>query len=567
MKRIIGISYLTAIAGITFGFFCQNQCANAGEDKQRDVSLEIEKLSLFKNGLGFIVSSATLPQNARTIRIGQLPVPSFGTFWVGYPRGVKLQSLVTSMENLQKNVPVQSIDQLLRANAGRKVMLHTSDRDIGGTILAEPVKNEPQDAPNPYFMSSRPYRNSYSRYYPETARGEFVKIKTDKGILALAPGSVLRVEFIDGDPIDVISAPERCPAIRVNLEKSSGGEKISVSYLARGVTWSPSYLIDLSDARTAKFSAHAIIVNEMTDFKNVQLQLVTGFPNIKFGDIINPVAKSQTLAEFLDALSGGRGRRSSDNYVVTQQALMSNTGSPYESYEPPPVPSYSTAAEGLAAEDLFFYPVEKFTLLKNETAWIPLFSAELPYKHIYTWKIGDFVDEGARYRPERQSQDQKPVEEVWHSCRLINTLSMPLTTAATEFVTNGEFAGQDVCYYTAPKAETTIRINKALNVQAEQAEMEVERKRDAATFHSSRYDLVKVRGELKIRNQLEKTINVEITKELSGEVLESTPKSEDTKTAKGLKQVNPKHVLMWSIQMKPGEEQKVNYLYQVYIHD
>jgi hypothetical protein len=110
----------------------------------------------------------------------------------------------------------------------------------------------------------------------------------------------------------------------LNLEKPAGGEKISVSYLTRGVIWMPSYLIDLTDSKTAKFSAHAIIINEVTDFKNVKVQLVTGFPNIKFGEILSPIAQSQSLAEFLNALSGSRPSGSRNNYMVAQQAVMSN---------------------------------------------------------------------------------------------------------------------------------------------------------------------------------------------------------------------------------------------------
>jgi hypothetical protein len=144
---------------------------------------------------------------------------------------------------------------------------------------------------------------------------------------------------------------------------------------------------------------------------------------------------------------------------------------------------------------------------------------------------------------------------------------MPLTTAAVEFVTNGAFTGQDICYYTAPGAETTIRINRAMNVLAEEAEVEVERRRNAATFHGDSYDLVKVKGELKLRSRMDKAVNMEINKELSGQVLEMVPTARDVQTAKGLKQVNPKHALTWEIELKAGAELKLNYLYQVYIRD
>jgi hypothetical protein len=104
-----------------------------------------------------------------------------------------------------------------------------------------------------------------------------------------------------------------------------------------------------------------------------------------------------------------------------------------------------------------------------------------------------------------------------------------------------------------------------MNVQAEQAEVEIERKRNAANFYGYGYDLVKLTGELKIRNRTEKAIDLEISKELSGEVLEKSHNAKDVQTARGLKQVNPKHNLTWLTSAKAGEEVKITYSYQLYV--
>jgi len=324
----------------------------------------------------------------------------------------------------------------------------------------------------------------------------------------------------------------------------------------------PGYLIDLTDPKKANVSAHAEIINELADLNDVSLQLVTGFPSARFGDLQSPLAMSQDLAGFLNSLATGgtpqvRGGR------ITSQMLMSNSAATFGSDAVTPAPAYSTAAEGTAAEDLFFYPVKNFTLKKDETAWIPLFTAEMPYRHIYTWKIADYLDEQDHYRAPAEPGGEKNPEEVWHACRLTNTLKMPLTTAAAEFMTAGTFTGQDVCFYTPAGTETTIRINKALNIIAEQAEVEVERKRDASVVHGYHYDLVKLRGELKLKSRVDRAVNVEITKECSGDVLESAPAAKDVKTARGLKQVNARHVLTWVVALDPGEETTVTYQYQV----
>jgi len=97
-----------------------------------------------------------------------------------------------------------------------------------------------------------------------------------------------------------------------------------------------------------------------------------------------------------------------------------------------------------------------------------------------------------------------------------------LTTAATEFISKVNLSVRMSVITPPPKAETTIRINKAMNVLAEQAEIEVDRKRDAYTFHGYRYDLVKVRGWIKNEKiNWWKSIDVEITKELTAKYLKA----------------------------------------------
>ncbi len=570
MRQMLGTTQIVVL-GVMCGLACSLQITSAAGGGIQDAKLEVEKVALFKNGLGYITSTATLPQDAATVRFGQLPVPTFGTFWVGYTKNLKVCGLVASMEDVDENVPAQNVGQLLHANVGRKVILRTGtgEKDVvEGMILAGPAETEFREPAGPYFMDTRRRQEGHGRSVVDVAPTNIVQIKTDKGIVALNIHSITRADFEGDDAIHPASVKQKRPGIRMELDQPAGREKVFISYLTRGVTWSPGYLIDLSDAKTARFSAHALVINELMDFKKVNLELITGFPNIKFSEVPSPIAMSQNLADFLNSLTMGRTDRERDarRGMMTQQqvAMVSNVAF-YDEFETPLTPGYASATQGMVSEDLFLYPVKEFSLKKGETAWLPLFTAEMPYKHIYTWKIEDFVDSDDRYRNERDRAESRPSEEVWHSCRLMSNLKMPLTTAAAEFVKDGAFTGQDICYYTAPGAETTIRINRAMNVLAEQAEGEVKRSRNAGRFYGYDHDLVTVQGELKLRSRLDQPVKVEIIKELSGEVLEVSPDAKDEKTAKGLRQVNPKHVLTWEIELKPGEERKLSYKYQVYI--
>ena len=156
---------------------------------------------------------------------------------------------------------------------------------------------------------------------------------------------------------------------------------------------------------------------------------------------------------------------------------------------------------------------------------------------------------------------------VWHVCRLENTMGMPWTTASAQFVAEGRFAGQDVCYYTAPGSKADVRVNRALNAIAEQAEYEESRERNAAVFYGSHYDLVTVRGELKLTNRLGKDIRAEVVKHLSGEVKETSGSPRDVRTAKGLKRVNPRHDLIWEVDLAAGETEELSYVYSVYVRN
>ena len=535
------------------------------ESAPLDANPRIERLAMFKNGLGYATATANLPDHASTVRLGQLPVPSYGTFWLAYPKAVKVRSLVTAMETVDETAPASSLEQLLRLNPGRKVLIHTAAAPgVAETVLegaVQPtVRPEPPEPPSPYFMDfRRPVDRGYAYGYPPPSQNSVVLLRTDKGLVALSPGSIQRVDFGAGEPVCVTTNHQKRPAIRMALEEPAGGEKVEVSFLTRGITWVPSYRIDLSDEKRAHFSAQAQIINELADIQDAHVDLVTGFPNIQFPELSNPVTMSQSLAEFLRSLATGRAEGGERGNMMQQQALAFNGN--YAPYDDVMLPSYGISTNGQTAEDLFLYPLPRVSLKKGETATLPLFSADMPYRHLYTWRIGDHLDGD----PARPRGDGRSDEEVWHTCRLVNAARMPLTTAAAEFVKDGQFVGQDTCFYTAAGSEASIRINRAMNVQADETEVEIERKRNAANFYGYGYDQVKLTGELKVRNRLDKPIKLEITKELSGEVLDKSDSAQDVQTARGLKQVNPKHVLTWTLELKPDEERKITYSYQLYV--
>lgn len=309
-----------------------------------------------------------------------------------------------------------------------------------------------------------------------TPSPQVVTVRTADGVVSIAMGDITKVELPDDAIVERTVTRTSPPSLRIELGNSTNAAPLTLDWLAKDITWAPSYRVDLSDSETARVSARALVVNEVMDLESVRLNLVTGFPNIKFGEVRSPVAMQETLADFLNALGGRRTASAHAGVrgnVMTQAAILVND--PTLGARQVPSPDYSAAETGTVSDDLFLYPIEDFTLMQGETAYVPMFTAEIPYEHIDTWKIEDYLDENNRYRRPRSNADENQAwaEDIWHSCRVHNTLDLPLTTAAAEFVKDGQFVGQDIWYYTAPGARSTIRINRAMNVLAEQVEFEV----------------------------------------------------------------------------------------------
>jgi hypothetical protein len=360
---------------------------------------------------------------------------------------------------------------------------------------------------------------------------------------------------------------------RVQLEATFGnpapGDWLSVSYLAKGITWAPSYLIDITDPKQARLSAKAEVINEAEDLEGTHVDLVTGFPNLEFADVPSPMSMRTDLAQFLQSLASGRPTAElsvlTQNVAYAPQQWSGRGGGGMGGAGPSgPMPGYGSAAAGQQAEDLFLYPLENVTLKKNEVGYYPLFTENVPYTGFYEWKIPDYVNAEGYYAPQRPDQGPQP-ETVWHSIRLTNTMAMPWTSAPAQLMKDGQIIGQDTLTYTAPSADTTVRITRAAGLKAEQKEIEVKREREALVLYGDQFDRVTIQGTLAATNYMKERISLEITKDLSGDMEETTPAAQDVTLARGLKAMNPVHELTWKIELKPGENVEVTYTYQALI--
>jgi hypothetical protein len=538
------------------------------EKAELRAEVKLHQVSLFKNGLGFFVSEVTCPDKD-SFTFEPAGLPCHGTFWVSCPPEVKLEKLTAKEIETQQATEAVNISELLRANVGKKVGLYFADSNkpsVEGVIEYITQPNQGPDAqPGPYSFGR--YASRIDPYVKN-----LMMIKTASSQVAVDPARVIRVDFLDDKASKTFY--NKSAQLEIKLAKAAAGKKLTVSYLSRGITWAPSYIVDITEGDKALLSAKAEVINEVCDLNNVTIQLVTGFPNLLFADVVSPLALKENLEQFLYSLTEGQTeeqrqqRRLGVRGNVMYQSAGMRRAEIMTALSGPVMPQYGSAEMGKVAEDLFVYPVEKMNLAKGQVGYLPLFTESVPCEHIYRWEIPDYINEKERYRyeyerPERQ--EPEPEQEVWHCLRMTNTTKVPWTTAPAEIVSAGLILGQDILNYTPIQGKQLLRITKAVSIKAEQSEIETARKRDALQLYGGNFDLVTIEGKLLVTDFQPKAVTIEITKTLSGEVKSSEPQAKIETMAKGLLQMNGIRKLTWVVELKSGEQKQLGYTYDVYV--
>lgn len=539
MKKFL---FAAAVLFIFLAAYCD---VSAGELK-----LNPRMCAVFKNGVGMFVEDgeADISSVSPYVWTGVVPSVSHGSLWIlTYDKETRVDEVVASKEDLVREAV--TLAEQLQANVGKKVKMMLGDKEISGTIQSLPVPDKKTPPPQ------------YGYYNPPDAPS-VVNIKTDKGLVALLVSSISMTEFQE-DYNKMVTIKEGAKKLRLKVTTSKPSVKIGMSYLQKGITWAPSYLVDISDAKKAKIMMSATVVNDAEDFKGTDMFFVVGFPHFLFQDVVSPLALDADVGQFLSALTnrGSTGYAGPMGNVAAQSMAYSEAAPPVSS------PSYSASSagnlSGETAEDLFFYEMKNVTLKKGERAYYTVFSGDADYKHIYEWNIPETaLSSSSSYNSAPSAEVQ---EEVWHSLKLTNASAVPWTTAPAMTVLNFKALGQDVLNYTPKGASSNLKITLAPDIKVKRTENEKERKHDALSLYGYTYDLVTVEGKLTLKNFKNQSVTMNVTKMVSGELSSVSDNGKIEKLAEALKSVNPSSRITWEFPLKAGEEKNIAYSYKIYI--
>ena len=479
--------------------------------------------SLFKNGLAVVVRETTL--KGHEVILEALPQASLGTFWLSSSNNVQITEATTMMKVTPKMRDAGSIDELLAANVGKDIALTLTDGTVTGKLVSA----------------------TGAIVILQQGTKSFVHQKATIKSLAVEDKLNFKLPYED-----------RQRVLRIKTTGAMNGKVYTVG-LERGLTWVPAYSIDITDPKKLVITSKATVINDLGDLKDVEARLITGFPNVPFASILDPFTAGTSAAQFADAMvsSGGFG----GGGFAPGAAQMSQNAYKMEkdfgdSMEIKSLP-------GMTAEDLFFYRRPDVSLQQGERGYYILFKKETEYEHIYAWDIANTIQSDTDY-------GRGPVDpyDVWHSLKFPNKSELPWTTATATTFKQGEILGQDMMSYVSIGSDALVKITKALDVNADQTEEEINRERGAYRLPNSGtvYDLVTLKGSLQVINRKSEDIKMRITRNFTGDLVSADGSPKVTKTAKGLRQINSNGRLAWEQSVGAGKTLNLTFTYKVFIN-
>jgi hypothetical protein len=254
-----------------------------------EVDSRVASVGMFKNGLA-VVRRTVQVSGPGSYRLTDVPEPVHGTWWI--ESDTAIETRVTQREIL---VPLRAKGGIDFQNelAGQEVTIHFREGNIppasGKVMTVEPAKGA--DAWSRRYEQPR-YYGYYAGYRGrEQPAGRYLILETKEGRTYVDTATIAYAR-VKGTTRRV---REKRPVLLLTVGKTGKRSgTVSITYLAKGLAWAPSYRVDISDPKQLAIRQKAVIKNELTDLENAEMQLISGFPSIQFAHVTSPLSSSST---------------------------------------------------------------------------------------------------------------------------------------------------------------------------------------------------------------------------------------------------------------------------------
>jgi hypothetical protein len=531
---------INCIALLGVVVLCSDDLARADETT---ATSKIVAVDLFKNGLAVVRREVMLGKSGVYI-LDDVPEPVHGTYWVESAAPVET---AVQMREVEVAAGETSVGNLQEDLAGKKVTIQFKggkQTPVVGTIAKlKPRQGEntfPQAASAAQAMRFLVVETPTSRIYVDTY--EIATVATDG-----ADATIKR----------------RRPRFVLTLGNTDQSQTpVRISYLAHGLGWAPAYKLDITDPKTLVLEQQAVVKNELSDLKSVEINLISGFPSVQFANVMSPLSARSNWATFFQEVNQ-RARRDADifsNSMVLQQSAFT---SPISSgvVSPVSVP----AGEGV---DLHYESIGKRTLAEGDALSLTVARGKADYERIVEWLVPDTRDEWGRYVQGRERSDETD-DSAWDALKFKNPLSFPMTTGPALVTAAGRFNGQRTSTWANAGEETVVRVDKALSIRTRSSENEQRKasdeNHDLVWIGGRQYRKSIVEGELAVSNHRAEVVRLVIRRRFSGELLEADGKPKTTLREEGVYSVNRRSEMLWNLPLQAGENRVLKYRYSVLV--
>lgn len=548
-----------------------------------------ERVIAFKDGYALVVkrAEAVTDENAELYLDDVPDAAVLGSFWATPDEG-RLTSMVAGWKQTEEQVDhelpcVQTIE-LLAANKGQQAKIELHDKTIFSGVIHEVLVEQTPAGVPPALLESLRTRGALnlpdldkvqvgdSQTMTAISGNNFI-LRTEEGDVMLQAGQVrsVLVKGMKSTLARTIVNKRRAKRLTFAFDKPQQKQGLSLMYFRPGVRWIPTYRVELSPEKGRKRATIALqaeILNEAEDLKDVPIDIVVGVPNFRFRQTPSPLVLESVLRNALlesDPQLMGQSSNSLSNAMYTQRSAEFRRDAAHANAVGEgghvDLPGELTAS---GAQDLFVYSLPKLSIAKGERAAVPIFTAEVPYRDVYTWDVhvSRHDIEAAPSGAGVKSPLTLSKNEVWHQIELTNSTNLPWTTGAALLMQNQQPLSQELLTYTPAKNDVRVPVTVSVETRGNFTEKEIGRDLKSLVWDGYNYARIAKQARLHLCNNKPETIEAEITLRLGGKVDAASDEAEITLGAfdqadwvqySGSPAVNNSSTVAWKIKLEPGQ--------------
>lgn len=502
-------------------------------------NLPVRNVTIFKNGKSLVHKYGKVTVQNKKYVSRDLPKALFGTFWTSSPTD-DLLSVFTCQD---------SVDMV--------------SNQVTNIDLLEQYKNKPVTIflPDINPNNIQPFEVRYIQTLPITREDYYKQL-----LFRMKDGSYRTIPYnqihsIGFSEMPVIDIKKKKPSERLelNFRSDKREQEISMLYLTDSLGWTPVYRLDLDAKDKGNLALRAEIANNAEDLGDTELRLAVGIPNFTFAN------QASLMVDFNNFMI-------QYNQIFEPEMAFANTllkaSQSLYSYRPADREPAGEGPAGSQAEDFYFYTINPGDFPKFSRYQFPVLEADVAPSHYYECVLGAVKPEQYQYPDQNRSKsdDKFPVT---HYIDFKNKTDQPWTTGAVNILSRSgadlQPVSQDMLPYTPPGGICKVRIAQSPEIEVKQAEGVLDRKENVKYLFNKSYDLITIEGQLCAVNYKKEPVKLKIRRSVEGKPLQSDQPWSLSQEQASLR-INSNFVIEWEMELKPGEERKWKYSYEVLVN-